>query len=247
MADSPIEAFMFGSCVSRDVARIYPERLVASDYIARQSWISAFSYVALDRDVSEYFRSQFQAKMVAGDFEGSFPISILGSDLSFDFLVLDLVDERLGVLKTPSGYVTNSYELRNSGLKKTIPGSRSIEFGSEEHFDLWCRSAVRLYSLLKILGLVDRTVLIRCKYSVVSDEGVELSGRMRIAPQIWNARFTRYYDFAAALGFVVIDVPQNLSVAASNHAWGLEAFHYVNEFYGFVADQLEHFKSTMPT
>src|SRR5690625_4557605 len=107
---------LYGSCVSRDMFEFLPEQFTLVEYVARQSMISTISPpVPLPREPA--LKSDFQRRMVRGDFASALGSSLHDRATEIDILVLDLIDERLGVIPV-SGcrYLTRSQELLDSGL-----------------------------------------------------------------------------------------------------------------------------------
>ena len=233
-----LNVYVYGSCVSRDVTRVCPEHLTTAKYIARQSWASAASLPTEPPSIPSKLDSPFQNRMVINDIQSSFPRDLLSNDQSFEVLLLDLVDERLGLVASGPSIFTDSYELRGTGWKPALGVSSKLDFGTDEHFNIWATSAEKLIKLLDATNNINKTRLIRSKYAARANDGYQMSERMRTPPDEWNNLFARYYSFAEELGFPIIEVPDEYCIASQDHTWGLEAFHYVDEFYQFVAGQL---------
>lgn len=133
---SPLSAFIYGSCVSRDLARIDSERFKVGYYLARQSWISAYAPPRQPPDLD--LSSAFQKRMVEGDIRSLGSRLLAGSVPSeHDLVLLDLVDERVGVAPFRGSWVTLSGEMRRV---KALPPSamrEAVPFGGDEHFWLF--------------------------------------------------------------------------------------------------------------
>lgn len=130
---------VWGSCVSRDTLEYMPDISVGT-YVARQSAIASLS-PARDIDVpSDRLDSGFQKRMLEGDRAADVVDRL--SEPGAALLLVDLVDERRGVWRFPSGaFLTNSVEAYHAGVEVWGPaaGARLIEFGTDEHFELWKR------------------------------------------------------------------------------------------------------------
>lgn len=85
---------IYGSCVSRDVLRVHPVAPVAA-YAARSSWVSALTPPVAEPDADIGLASDFQARMVRDDFASTAPAALDAGDA----LLLDLTDERFGVIE----------------------------------------------------------------------------------------------------------------------------------------------------
>lgn len=136
-ADPKVAIDIWGSCVSRDTLEFMPDVRVGT-YIARQSAIVALA-PAVDLPVPlEDLESDFQRRMLAGDMVSDAADRL--SQAHGSCLLVDLVDERHGVWRFPEGtFLTNSVEAYKTGVDQWAPrmGARLVEFGTDEHFDLW--------------------------------------------------------------------------------------------------------------
>ena len=176
--------------------------------------------------------------MVAADFASSLVSRLEAEADDIDILLMDLVDERLGVVPTASGFITNSYELRNSGWKRLVATGDVLELGTPAHFRRWRRSFKKLKRQLVRLGLFEKSVLIRSTYATHSVQGDDLAATMRKSPDEWNRLFLPYFRFVEKLGFQLIAAPQEVTVADRDHMWGLAAFHYADAYYQALADRV---------
>lgn len=239
---TPLKIFFLGSCVSRDMARIVniEDRFEVGPYVARQSWISGMSESTPAPTEMTALTSPFQQRMVEADLASSLTSRLIDDTSDIDILLIDLIDERYGVVPTSNGYVTNSYELRNSKWKKILASGDLIEFGSDQHFELWSSAASELLSLLDGIGLSSKACFIDTQYAVSIDTGEPIVGKA-IPPEVRNEQFNRYYDRLRDSQLHRIAMPSHLTVADSRHAWGVEPFHYIPQFYAHMADEVERF------
>lgn len=235
-AEAPrLSAFIFGSCVSRDLARIDSGRFVVGYYLARQSWISAYSPPR--RAPKHDLVSPFQRRMVDGDF-GSLGARLLrgGGPSEHDLVLIDLVDERVGVVPYQGSWVTWSGEMRRSGALPATSRRQLVSFGTDQHFDLWRDAAQRAREDLD--AVMDRVVVLNARFTDETREGgaVEPSGGDSAA--VWNSRYARYYNHLRGLGFLVIEQEAQHSVSTEAHKWGPAPFHYVDEAYRSFGDEI---------
>ena len=144
---------IWGSCVSRDTLE-YMTDIAVGTYVARQSAIVSLS-PASDVDVpSERLDSDFQKRMLEGDRRADVVTRL--SEPGAVLLLIDLVDERRGVWEFPSGaFLTNSVEAYHAGIEVWGPatGARLIEFGTDEHFELWKRGFANIAERMAELGV----------------------------------------------------------------------------------------------
>lgn len=220
---------IFGSCVSRDTRPFLGEDWSMLEYIARQSFISAASGRTRLQGSSK-LTSAFQNTCLHNDFNGSFFTALAQRASETDLVVLDLVDERLGVQQLAGGgYVTNSWEFAMSGIAEENSQSLTlVDFATDEHFQLWCDAAEHVLKAISAAKLP--VVVLAPAWALRSDNGKEMSYR-GVAASTWNERYARYVDHLVALGVKVIRMPAEDVRASSSHQWGLEPFHYEDRVY----------------
>lgn len=185
--------------------------------------------------------SKFQRAMVQSDFESSVLRRLTEVDTSGHVILLDLVDERTGVVPTSTGYVTNSYELRNSGWKRVVAAGDVLEFGTPAHLTAWKGAAASFKDFLIRHNLMRNVLLIKTAYADRSIQGDILAERMRRSPSEWNGLYEPYYVEARRLGFAFIEADVDVVFADRDHTWGLEAFHYQDAYYRDIADKISNF------
>ena len=213
-------------------------RFRVGPYIARQSWISAFSEPTDPPSVPSKLSSKFQQRMIEEDFRSSLSERLAGEAGDVDAILVDLVDERYGIVPTRAGYVTNSYELRNSGWKKVVATGEVITFASPAHLELWTAAANRLIATFEALGVIDKVRLIDTKYAARTDNGEDFGSRA-LTPARRNAQFEPYYAHLRETNLNRIVMPDSVTIADSQHKWGVEPFHFVSGYYELMADMLE--------
>ena len=160
----PRRLAIYGSCVSRDaVPYLDSEDWTLTAYHARQSAaVLALPYQRPDLDLRG-MPSAFRRRVVTGDLTRSAVWAL--PHLPADVLLWDLTDERLGVARLPGGHlVTRSVEVTDLGLP-AVADAEWIEFGSDEHFDLFRIGTTRLVTALQESGQVQRLVLLDCPFT----------------------------------------------------------------------------------
>lgn len=232
---SPLSGLIFGSCVSRDLVRIDSDRFVAGHYTARQSWISA--YADPRRVPYSILPSAFQQRMVEGDFQST-GRGILNSTrpTTYDVILLDLIDERLGVLPYEGSWITFSNELKNTRALPETLLEQLVPFGSDQHFDRWRSAAAQIRADLD--PHLEKTYVLAARFASHTAEGEPLPYFRGEDSDVWNARYDRYYDELRSLGFNVAEHRQSLVVTNTNHKWGPTPFHYVDEAYVAFGDYI---------
>ena len=149
--DSP-RVDIWGSCVSRDTLEHMPDATVG-EYVARQSAIVTLGPAATLDVPLELLDSNFQRKMITGDQTADVAERL---ETSVPALVLvDLIDERRGVWRFPGNrFLTNSVEAYKTGIDTWGPQKegRLIDFGSNEHFELWKQGFDAVIERAKLSG-----------------------------------------------------------------------------------------------
>ncbi|MDQ0095936.1 DUF6270 domain-containing protein [Paeniglutamicibacter psychrophenolicus] len=240
MTPNPLKVFLAGSCVSRDTAELRSEFWQRTEYIARQSLISAANLPVPLPEVSG-LSSPFQNRAVEGDFASTLFPSLEISGKEADRIVIDLVDERLGVYPyADGGYLTFSNELNKSKLMLKIKGrGRFIEFGTDHHFELWVDALGKLITLLREQDLLSKTRVIRAPFVDSTKEGTSVQLTRGLTHAYWNQRYERYYSQIAAYGIRLVEIPELSLFSSEAHRWGPAQYHYVNSAYEAIADQIE--------
>ena len=247
MTDQPedhapvVRVAVYGSCVARDTVDLAgADRFDVVAYIARQSLLSA------DHDASAQFPaeveidSEFQRRMMAGDFAGNLEERLAEAAPETDVVLWDLADERHGVhLFEDGSVVTRSIDIvRTPEVLSVIDGARHLPFGTDEHFELWALRAERLRDVLTELGLFARTVVLRVPWALVTTEGKSTPWSMGTSAREANVAYLRYYERLEELGFRILELQPLGVLADPDHRWGLAPFHYTQDVYEEIVERV---------
>lgn len=221
---------IFGSCVSRDTRPFLGDEWKMIEYVARQSFISAAAGSTHLQGASK-LTSAFQNTCLQNDFDGSFLKSLEQRASEIDLVVIDLVDERLGVQRTSDGgYVTNSWELSQSGLiEENAHRLTLVNFATDEHFELWSDAAAVITSAIRAAKVP--MVVLAPAWAACSEDNAAPVNYRGIASKSWNEQYVRYVDHLEALGVEVIRIPAEEVRSSTTHQWGLAPFHYEDRVY----------------
>ena len=232
--------FIFGSCVARDTAASLGDGWKITRYIARQSMLST-AHGAANVEGEVELESSFQVRCVESDIAGDALEVLRASAASVDVVLLDIMDERLGVYEINGAYVTKTWELEKSGLLQNQPHIvELVPFGSDEHFALWRGAATRVAD--EVLAVGKPALLLA---PPLADRDLDNQALEYLEQPIdsWNATFGRYYDTLAELGITVLRPPTELAVADKEHQWGLAPFHYAAPMYAWFKSEIERVAS----
>lgn len=236
MSTSPV--LLYGSCVSRDTYELVKDARPLAGYVARQSLISAMGDPVPTPDLSA-LASPFQQRMVAEDHEGALR-GIVRGNADAGVLLLDLVDERLGVYRAGDGaYVTRSNEFVKAGLHTDRDPADWIKFGTPEHVDLYRAAVERFAVLLHSLGMVPRTLVADIPFAATMEDGSPCPLHGGRTAQEWDRLYRPYFAAWEAAGVAVYRVPDDLVAATAGHRWGVGPYHYTPMTYHAVLSELD--------
>lgn len=211
-------------------------------YVARQSLLSAMSAPHPEaHDLPLELASPFQARMVRGDLSSDLLSTLTANAGSLDALVIDLVDERLGVVPLASGgYATDSQEFKQSGVRELVASKTDAPLGLGEpgHLHAWSAAANRLIDELEQLELAHKTVVLRTDFAALTGDGQAVPPFMNIPASVWNDSLSAYFEVLRRRGISVLDLPPDLAVADPNHRWGIAPYHYGPQAYSWLMREL---------
>ncbi|MGS1076557.1 DUF6270 domain-containing protein [Pseudoxanthomonas beigongshangi] len=223
LEDDGKRIFIFGSCVSRDA---FVGDMKPYDYLARSSIASAFGHpcdVGLAEADLGGITSEFQRRMVAADLRRSAVTALASTE--YDYLLLDLIDERFELAEFGNCFITVSSELLRSGIQLP-PRAERVSPTDPRRMKCWREGFRRL---VRIVG-EERIILNRVFWATHDESGAELPKQAEI--QAANIHLARMYGFIDSFeGIRAIDYPAALLVSDSAHKWGISPFHFVPELY----------------
>lgn len=240
MSERQVNALIYGSCVSRDIARVLPELLKTKEYVARQSWISGFSS-GIDVPDLSHVASNFQARSLAGDFASNATKIIRQYGCTADTVIVDIASDRHGIAKYEGGFVslTPDHQRAFGGM---IKGGVRIKFGSARHQSLFEWATRRASTFFERHGLKEKVLVIQAPFTDTTSSGVPMVKTRLTAEQI-NEAYQPYYRTFEDAGFALLKLPEDLAIADPGHAWGLAQDHYISAAYEWLAREIQAFSS----
>ncbi len=251
--DEKTKVLIFGSCVTRDIFRVDGNNVTISDYFARQSIASSVTEPCAVDSKNIALESNFQKRMVKRDFDKSFWKTL--KEVAFDFLLIDLIDERFNLLQIGDSKITKSSEFAKSGLSKKMGPFEEIS-RSQYSDEQWAIDCKRFCELLLENVEINKIILVKAFWAqkYLNGEGsvVPFDDSTNFkAETINNAnqRLEYYYDYLVSNlpGVRIVEIKE--PVADMQHIWGLSPFHYEEKryrqcrmelnqiFQGIVSDQ----------
>lgn len=226
-------AFIYGSCVTRDAFQLDGLPRLA-DYFARSPIISAFGQRPAELPAQmdlEAIPSAFQRRMVTRDVEKSLPAALAGL-APHDVVIIDLIDERISVARVEDGVLACSAEAARAGLRPESDTRLSV--GGPGFMTAWERAADQLVASLR-----GRRVILNKAFWATRDEtGADLSERFPV--ELNNQSLQHMYGrLEAGLTCEVVEYPEELLIADSQHRWGLSPFHFIDAFYAHFVTRVQ--------
>lgn len=236
---STTNVFIWGSCVSRDTFGFLPKSFALKRYVARQSLISAGTDASAVRSQLTAPASAFQARMIRGDLAGDLYAALKQHAAETDILLIDLVDERGGVIQFDQGYATKLSEFWGAGGRDASRGAAQIPFGTDEHFSRWEEGAQRFVGALRAAELLPRALVLHAPWASHFDTGesLEIPEWMK-DPGTANQEYKRYVDVLREAGLQVLELPAELARTSKGHQWGPSPFHYQDAAYEFFSEAI---------
>lgn len=237
MAECPsmagkLDAFLYGSCVSRDLQELSSDWMYRRAYVARQSLISATTPPYIFEGDSG-LDSAWQHRMVLGDLSSNLLNRLSEDAARSDLLIWDLTDERMGVQPLGDGsYGTITPDSLRSGILEAFSAQGDpVDFGTPEHLELWKVALDRFLSFLDSLGMHARTYALRPHWAGLTRSGERIDAEGGRAAEEWARDFEPYVESLARSGITVLALPEALVRGDDDHRWGVAPYHYVGEAY----------------
>jgi hypothetical protein len=232
---------IFGSSATRDIFRLHPHNVQVVDYFARSSLVSLNSAPLKNSENFIRLDSEFQRRMVIRDISKSFFEDIKA--LTFDYLLIDFIDERFNLLINGQTVITKSSELVKSCFLKNI----NKKFHEVSRFNLdqsFWRAACDVF-IEKINVKPERVILLKAfwaetflgKDGIIKPFDAEWGYSQEIIKK-YNELLNMYYDYFVkqCTGCYVFEYE---AVADETHVWGLSPFHYNKTWYDEMRKKLD--------
>lgn len=236
--------FVYGSCLARDSAEVLLNRgWSLSHYTARQSLISAGTEVPIELLALPKPSNIFNSRIIRDDSAGSLYSDLRKYGIDSNAILWDIIPERLGVFRMKNGdFVTRTLEkLQIGGHGWCPPTSSLIDFGTDEHFQLWNSRLKEFVEFLKKEDFYGKTYLISCLWSDADRRNMPVPAPAHgPGATVANLLYSRYYEAIYELfPENILLVPPDITIADGDHKWGPAVFHYENKVYDWIADQVE--------
>lgn len=234
---------IIGSCVSRDLLNVTEsDSFSLSRYIARSSFGSMFASPPFEDIYSGEIKSDFQARMVAADIQKKAPDLL--TDIRADAFVVDFVDERFSLLKSPAGgFCTLSDEARPvlSGFLRSLPDGWSVvASGSEEFLDAWEIGWNNFLDFISLHYSIDCVLVHQVYWQAKTSSGNNFPHSSQARIDDVNAVLDRLYAIAKlripSVNFITY--PEGTLQCDDRHQWGVAPFHYTRQSQAFGLEKI---------
>lgn len=228
---------ILGSCVTRDIFNFSDEMKVRK-YYPRTSLQSLMGekFTVNYEDIE--LESDYQKLCIKMDFESEF---LKESFIHNEYIILDFIDERFNVLKLDSKIIgTASNEYKNSKLGDKIYGINMVK----NEYEDWCKSFDKLLKHFESKNIIANVILHECYYKknyISKDEKITLfSDRIKFIEQE-NHKLSQKYKYVKSKikNIKIIGDKNNIFYANEKHRWGLAPYHYEDQYYINMSQQLK--------
>ncbi len=246
---APVRVGLIGQ-VGHDTLQLLPSGVVEQVFwVARQSLASQLGPADPDQVPPPALESPWQRAMVRADLAGSLVTTVEKHAPSLDLLLIDLADERYGLVLTPGAAVlTGSEEMRRSGLLDELGVAQALRMGSPEHLERFTEGLELLLAGLRRTGLLQRTLLLAPAFAEEPVPGsdtprAELNW-LRYEARELNRTCQDYLAQVEQRGVPVVRLGTELVRMDPQHPDGLSHLHYHQATYrallGEIQERLPH-------
>jgi hypothetical protein len=232
---------IFGSCITRDVFRLFPDDAEIASYHSRSSLISVMSPALDVDDAGMEWRSNFARKVVLADFRKTFFDDLEAA--APEFLIIDLMSERFDLFRATGTYVTRSWDLVCSRFDARC-GYRleRVSRETEAMHETWLEQTRRFAHVLRSRFPGLPVILHKAYWTPLYHDGTAV----RRFSREWRSWISRRNDMLDAChvhleevlpGLATVE-PRQTYVADPGHLWGLGSSHYEPGYYEDVREQL---------
>lgn len=233
-----MKIFIHGSCVTRDAFNPNnKDEFNIVEYYARYSLARlAYPPVEFPFDlIKDNITSPFQQRLLKYELENKLVDTLRITD--FDYLVIDCVDDRFGLINYIDSYITNSDELRRSKILDSVEAIK-ISAKEDRFYELWEIGLKRLLDVVDSKKVIINNVL----WSEFLNNGEPASTKERIDES--NIMMEKFYKIASKYidDNNFINYPKNIFIGDVDHKWGASPYHYIKEVYDYLLSYLRQLK-----
>lgn len=232
--------FILGSCVTRDAFELsQAQDFTVKCYLARTSIASSFSFKREHNDIDlTKVSSAFQKRMIINDLLKKTKFELLKHN--FDWLIIDFIDERFDLFcYEDKSIFTLSAEFIDN-VETPLEGN-IIKSQTNEFFEYWRIGWDRFISFAEEYGFLHKVVVNKVYWTNdIFGGGKVVDGSYKgwiDKNNQWLDRLYNYVENKKNIQFLTYGEQELL--AASDHKWGIQPYHYYQGFYIDFLRQLQ--------
>ncbi|MGF9891908.1 DUF6270 domain-containing protein [Priestia megaterium] len=225
---------ILGSCVSRDPFAMFDHQYEINEYFARTNIISLASKPVGLSIRGIHIESKFQRRSVYNDLNKLFLKHV--DEEPADTLIIDLLSERLRLMKRGESYIALSKEFAQSNLMNDLKSKRIVERTDE----LWESSADKICERINASS-ISKIIIHKAfwKEKYVDKEGnVQVfENQDEILRHNQQLEYMYTYLGNKINNSTYLEIKEEF-MADENHKWGLTPRHYQPAYYERFLEQL---------
>lgn len=229
-----VKVFILGSCVSRDSFSVddLNTKFEIINYIARTSLarVTFPKIKNIQLDIS--LESKFQKRLVNSDLLNSLLDTVKASH--FDYMILDFIDERFGLIEFDSTFVTNSFEFQNAKLVDQS-NSKKLDVDTLEFLHKWEKGFCKILEHVSPSKIIINDV--QWAYKTDDSQYTFEIDRIYKGMLLMNNLYRIAQKYIPAENF--IQYPSNIFLAKTDHKWGVAPYHYQDKVYQYFMQRLK--------
>lgn len=216
-----MEIDIFGSCISRDPFEFESSHYKPGKYISRASLVSAVNQHKYPLDYSVDLGSQFKNRILDDDLNKTFNKYM--SESKNSVVLIDLIQERYGVVKSEDGLYTFSHDFRTSKFLY----DEIIRF--DNHFKLF---ESKIHDITELLSSYDTVILHQAELTPLYHKNEGGMGKLLInqTDEYYMMNSSKYYNLLREY------LPNSFTISikgfygTENHKWGKGKAHYEDAY-----------------
>lgn len=232
--------FIIGSSVSRDIFMGKRSKILSSnEYFPRFNICRLGLSAAKLSPIAVKDLSAFQAKIIRQDIQNELFEALTRTQ--FDYILMDFIDQRYGLIEYQDTLITDSYELGLSKLITDRKDKKQIVAGSDEFYSLWEEGFKNFIQHCSSLNVVNKIFINKVYWAETVDDDQKIVNYDLEKIKLNNIILNRLYEIVEKYLPIeqFIEYPDTVFVTKRQHKWGVMPFHYIDDFYELSFEKLQ--------
>ncbi len=194
-------------------------------------------------DIMPAHDNPFRNKALYNDFNKTLVKNIRSDDITYDYMIIDFLDERFDIFRYSGSDFTLSDALREA---KNVPESVRLKRWDDSSVELWKKRCLDFISVLKLKFSARNVILVKqylTEYYGVCEKEQRYENWEEI--RFINSKLSECYSFFADnyQGIAVIEADNGFHYSFKHFRHGIYPWHYNEEYYFNAADAvMSHIK-----